>query len=211
MLALVAAALAAAPARATILPSGTYRYAVHSDGKITATSTVVISHDASSLTVGEVVDLQGESEKTTRTLDPVTFATLSWSGQNDHDSDTVTLTGKNATYRHAAQTTTLEAPAAGAPSAVFDFFVAEFATLPAMIHASSANRYNEFCICIGGFQVKPISIVPATASRPAGALAGDAAIALTAEGETASLWYDPQTFILRELDFPRERISYIRI
>jgi hypothetical protein len=89
---------------------------------------------------------------------------------------------------------------------VFDFLVAEFATLPAMIHATAATRYNEYCACIGGFEAKAISIVPASARRPAAVPPGDAAIALTSGGETATLWYDPQTFILRELDLLRERI-----
>lgn len=40
---------------------------------------------------------------------------------------------------------------------------------------------------------------------------GDVAMALRAEGKTVTLWYDPQTFIMRELDFPQERISYIRL
>lgn len=192
------------------LPSGTYRYAVHADGKTTASSTVVIEHGPS-LVVTESVDLQGDSVKTTRTLDSTTFATSFWSAENgDGTSDTVAVTSQGATYRHGATTTKLAAPAQ-APAAIFDFFVAEFATLPAMIQATGANRYDEYCVCIGGFQTKAVSVIPASAARPPGVPASDASIALSAEGETVTLWYDPQTFLLRELDMPKEKISYVRI
>ncbi|MGC1379855.1 MAG: hypothetical protein WA814_02385 [Candidatus Baltobacteraceae bacterium] len=189
-----------------VLPSGTYRYAVHSDGKTTATSTVTIAHDAMSVTVTETVDLQGETYRTTRRLDPATFSTISWSGPDD----AVTIGSKSATYRSTKTTTTLAAPVDG-PAAVFDFLVAEFSTMPAMLHATGARQYNEYCVCIGGFQAKAISVVTATAPRPATVQPSDVAIALNAEGETATLWYDPQMFVLRELDFPRDRISYVRI
>ncbi len=206
-----AAALAAATCAAThaaVLPDGTYRYAVRSDGKQTATTTVTISHDASSVTVKETAGLDAEKLTTTRLLDPQTFSTRSW--RVDDPPTTIAITAKSATYSDGKKTTTLAAPAEG-PSAVFDFFVAEFVTLPAMIHATSAQRYSEYCVCLGDFQTKAVAIVPPDAPRPAGALPGDVAMALRAEGKTVTLWYDPQTFIMRELDFPQERISYIRL
>jgi hypothetical protein len=200
----------ATPVQSAIVPSGTYHYAVYSDGKVTASSTVVIVHETSSVTVKETIDLHGETVQTTRRLDPLTFATLFWSGYDDAHPDTITVASKSATYRHGGTTTTLAAQT-DAPAAVFDFFVAEFSTLPAMIRMTVAARYNEYCVCIGGFEAKAISTAPASAPRPTVARPDDAAIALAAEGETATLWYDPKTFILRELDFPHERISYVRI
>ena len=197
-------------AQQAIIPSGTYHYVVHSDGKVTGRSTVVIAHEASSVTVKETVDLHGETVRTTRSLDPSTFATLSWSGYEDTQLDTVTVANKSATYHHGSTTTTLAAPA-DAPPAVFDFLIAEFATLPAMIHVTGATRYVEYCVCIGGFEVKAISIGSASAPRPPAAHLDDVAIALTADAETATLWYDPHTFILREFDLPGERISYVQL
>jgi hypothetical protein len=193
---------------AAVLPDGTYRYAVESDGKRTATTTVTILHDASSITVKETTGLDKEKITTTRVLDPQTFSTRSWSA--DDPPITIAVTAKNATYKDGKKTTTLDAPAS-APAAVFDFFAAEFTTLPAMIHATNADRYSEYCVCLGDFQTKAVAIVPPDAARPAGALPGDVAMALRAEGKTVTLWYDPQTFIMRELDFPKERISYIRL
>ena len=128
----VAAATCAAT-QAAVLPDGTYRYAVRSDGKQTATTTVTISHDASSVTVKETTGLDAEKLTTTRLLDPQTFSTRSWSV--DDPPTTIAITAKSATYGDGKKTTTLAAPAEG-PSAVFDFFVAEFVTLPAMIHAT---------------------------------------------------------------------------
>jgi hypothetical protein len=193
---------------AAVLPDGTYRYAVKADGKQTATTTVTISHDASSVTVKETIGLDAQKLTTTRVLDPQTFSTRSWSA--DDPPTTIAVSVKSATYTDGKKTTTLDATAS-APAAVFDFFVAEFATLPAMIHATGADRYNEYCVCLTAFQTKAVAIVPPDAARPAGALPGDVAMALRAEGKTVTLWYDPQTFIMRELDFPQERISYIRL
>jgi len=193
---------------AAVLPDGTYRYAVKADGKQTATTTVTISHDASSVTVKETIGLDAQKLTTTRVLDPQTFSTRSWSA--DDPPTTIAVSAKSATYTDGKKTTTLDAPAS-APAAVFDFFVAEFVTLPAMIHATGADRYNEYCVCLTAFQTEAVAIVPPDAARPAGALPGDVAMALRAEGKTVTLWYDPQTFIMRELDFPQERISYIRL
>lgn len=204
-----AAASAAGPL-AGALPSGVYRYAVRADAKTTATSTVTIAR-GTSLEVTEAAALQGESVNTSRALDPVTFATRSWSGINgDGTTDTVTVTMQGAQYRHARSVTSLDAPAR-APAAVFDFFVAEFVTLPAMLAATGATSYAEYCVCIGGFQRKLVSVVPASAPRPPGVPPQDRSVALSADGKTVTLWYDPQTFVLQELDLPQERLSYVRL
>jgi hypothetical protein len=199
------------PVTPTVLPSGTYRYAIRVDGKTTASSSIVITH-AAGVTVQETVAVEGDSESTTRTLDPATFATRSWAWQSDDKptSETITITNAQATYRHADKATTIQAPAQ-APAAIFDFFVAEFSTLPAMIRATGAKQYNEYCVCFTGFAAKAITVVSASEKRPAAVPAGDAALAIAADGLTITLWYDPQTLILRELDIPKERISYVRM
>lgn len=206
-----AAAAVTAPA---VLPSGTYRYAVFADGKKTATSTVIVAHDPTVITVRETIALEENSQEqqptTTRTLDPATFATQSWERSGDDESSTITIEPMRATLRYGSKSKTLAAPAAG-PAAVFDFFVGEFATLPAMLHATSATHYTEYCACGDNFDVDSIAVVAASSPRPPEVLAGDAGIGLTARGATATLWYDPQTFILRRLDFPKDHITYIRI
>ena len=203
-----AAFIGAAGTPAGVVPPGTYRYAVRSEGQIRTTSTVVISRDAASVSVAESMPLGGETEHTTRLLDPVTFATRSWTGSSDGSSDTVTVATGSATYRHRGASTTLAAAGNG-PAAVFDFMVAEFVTLPAMIHVTGAAHYAEYCVCLTAFEAKSIAVVPASAPRPQAVPAEDDALALTATGETATLWYDPNTFILRELDLAREHISYV--
>lgn len=197
-----------------VLPSGTYRYAVFADGKQTATSTVIVTRDAAAITVHESIAFEesgAEQEPTsTRTLDPATFATRSWQRSAGDESDTITVEPMRATVHSRSKSTTLEAPGAG-PAAVFDFFVGEFATLPAMIHANSATHYTEYCACLDDFDVQSIAVGSVSSARPPRVLAGDEAIGLTAKNATATLWYDPQTFILRRLDFPKDKISYIRI
>src|SRR5579862_7910408 len=103
----LAAALAAtcAATQAAALPDGTYRYAVRSDGKQTATTTVTISHDASSVTVQETAGADAEKLTTTRILDPQTFSTRSW--RVDEPLTTIAVTAKSATYNDGKKTTTL--------------------------------------------------------------------------------------------------------
>lgn len=206
-----AVAAVTAPA---VLPSGTYRYAVFADGKKTATSTVIVTHDSAAITVRETIAFEESSAEqqptSTRTLDPTTFATQSWKRSAGAETETITVEPTRATLRSGSKSTTLAAPGAG-PAAVFDFFVGEFATLPAMIHATSATHYTEYCACMDNFDVVSIAVGPASSPRPPEVLAADIAIGLTAKASTATLWYDPQTFILRRLDFPKDHIAYIRI
>jgi len=210
--AILAAALGLGATPVVPLPSGTYTYAIHADGKVTATSTVTVTHKASTITVQEAVSAEGQTRTSKRVLDPATLSTLSWSGPIENGSpDSVIVSAKSATYRHGSSSTLLKKPAPDAPSAVFDFFVAEYATLPAMLQASGAKKYNEFCTCIGGFEVKAIDVVASTAKPPAGARPGDVAIGLSNGSVTATLWYDPHSYVMSELDFPNENVSYVRL
>jgi hypothetical protein len=202
--------LAVVAAPAGVLPPGEYHYVIYADGKVAGTSSVTIARTASALTVNETVALQGETTRTTRSLDLQTFSTLSWSYAN-RPTDSMTIASAGATYRHEGTTTTIAPAAPEAPAALFDFFVAEYATLPAMIHATAAKRYNEYCECFSELKVDAIVIETATAARPVAVPPSDRAYALSANGKTVTLWYDPQTYVLRELDFPAQHISYVRI
>lgn len=80
-----------------------------------------------------------------------------------------------------------------------------------MLATTGATAYTEYCVCIDGFQRKIVSVVPAAAPRPANVPPDDGSVALAADGVTVTLWYDRPTFVLRELDMPKERISYVRL
>lgn len=217
MHALLAASLLAVATPSSALPSGEYHYVIYSDNKVAGTSSVTIAHTASAVTVNEAVILQGENVHTTRTLDPKTFSTLSWSGYNDKPTDWITIAPTGATYKHQdanganAATTALAPAAAGAPAALFDFFVGEYVTLPAMVYATGANRYNEYCECFNELKVEAIAIGTAPTGRPTAMLPGDEGLVLTANGKSIELWYDPKTLLMGELDVPEQHIRYVRV
>lgn len=185
-----------------VLPSGQYRYAIKSEGKVAGTSIVTITRSASSVIVEERVDKDGETLNTRRTLDPSTFTTLTWAGFGEPPDDLVTITAKDALHfdRKSRKSDAVAPAIMGAPSAVFDFLGAEFVTLPAMIYATGASRYNEYCVCFDGWQVAAVSVVRA----------GGETIAVQLEDQKITLSYDPRTLVLRELDFPKEQIQYVR-
>lgn len=210
----LSAATAAGSLRlAGVLPTGQYSYAIKSEGKVSATSVVTITRGASSVIVEERFDKDGQVLETRRALDPSTFATLCWAAFGEPPNDLVTITAKGATHvDRAKKASEVMAPAViGAPSTVFDFLGAEFVTLPAMIYATGVSRYNEYCVCFSGLQVAAVAVVPVPAANPSDGHAGDAAIAVRLENQTITLWYDPRTFVLRELDFPSEQIQYVRL
>jgi hypothetical protein len=187
---------------------GTNFYPIGQQGKGRApTFTIVIEHTASTVTVTETFERGGETAKTERTLDPVTFSTRTYNGENN---ETVRITAKGATYRGESVTETVSAPVS-APSAVFDFpFAGEFATLPAMITRAGVTRYNEYAPGMDHFEVATVSVLPANAARPSSVPATDKSIALDSSRTAGTLWYDPQTFVLREIDLT-PGISYVRI
>ena len=211
-LATFALAGASAPPAAILAP-GTYRFEVHSQGKTTGRSTVTIARDGDGVTVTEsLLLLNGNTTvKSTRRLDPATYSTKSWLEQTADSTDIVEVTAKNASYHYEGSTTTADAPVPGAPATVYDFFPGGFAAVPAMIRATGVKKYNEYCAC-GAFGARAVEIValPNDIARPAGVLAGDLAISIRVGPDTANLWYDPKTNVLREVDFGKGKLSYVR-
>ena len=204
------AALTSGGASPAILPVGTHHYGIYDDGKRGGTSTIVVTRDKGSLRLTETMAFKDESApmQTTRMLDPETFTTLRYAvgGPGAHES--VDVAPESATYHNGTSDTRLEAATAG-PSAVGDYLVGVYVALPAMIHATTASAFSMYCICFGGFQVKSNVLVKATAARPAGAPAGDASLAFRSDDETVTLWYDPVSFVLHEMDVPDARIKIV--
>ena len=197
-------------ASSAVLPPGTYHYTLYSDGKPAGKSTIVVKRLDGSLRIAETTTLQGDRIDTTRTIDPSTFSTIDYVLGAQGAQERIEIGGKGATNRSGANSKTL-APATPGPAIVFDFFVGEYVALPAMIHTATARAFNVYCLCFYGFEVKTSAIVPATASRPAGVPATAAEAAFDLDDATCTLWYDPVTFVLFELDVPKPRIRIVLI
>jgi hypothetical protein len=194
-------------ANAAVLPSGTYRYTTYDEGNAVGHSSIVVTRANGLLQVDESTSLSDDPIESTRTLD-ASFSTLEYVVTQQQVRDSISIHAKAATHVSGTNSTTLP-PATAGPSIVFDFLVGEYAALPAMIHAATGTAFNVYCVCFYGFEVKSATIVPATAIRPAGVRATDAKAAFDFDDGTITLWYDPVTFVLRELDNPKARFRII--
>jgi hypothetical protein len=167
-----------------------------------ATYTYVIAEHASPMEA---------TEKTRRTLDPNTFATRSYANDSDNRRIlTVTIAGNSATLKQGAATTRLAA-APGAPFVVSDLFVGTMFQLPATLHAAKTTHLTLASLGFTGFKAEQLVASLSRASRPMNVPVRDSAVDVTSEGKTAAtLWYDPQTFVLDECDMPAIRFTFLR-
>jgi hypothetical protein len=202
------AAGAAQPA-ASPLPDGIYRYVIIDGGKSEATSVIRVTRSHGDLVVEEHASPMEETESSRRRLDPATFAMRSY--EDDFDGKplvALTIDGTTATLRQATGTTKISA-LTGAPFVVFDYFVASFFALPAILREAQTSTLS--LVVVGADKAQPMTASASAAERPAGIATTDASIAVTIEDAIATLWYDPQTLVLNELDLPRSRIVYKRV
>jgi hypothetical protein len=210
MIPLVAAVVLASAGGAAhgVLPSGTYTYQIFVESKPVATSKIVIDHENGSLQLTEASVLQGDPVATTRTVDPSTFATLKWDMNAQTSEDTVEIASGAGAWQHGPQTKTL-AQAVPGPSIVFDFFAGAYPLIPAMLHATGAKAFNVYCLCFTGFDVKPATVIPATATAPPGVPKSDAVAAFEYDDAIVTMWYDPATFVLHAMDAPKAQFRIL--
>ncbi len=196
------------PQNATALPSGTYQCTTYDQGNAVGHSSIDVTQVNGSVQIAESTSLSDEPIESTRLLDPSTFSTLAYTMTSQGASDTMDINAKAATQRDGANAKTLT-PATVGPSIVFDFLVVEYVAMPAMIHAATNSAFNVYCVCFYGFEVKPAAIVPATAPRPSAVPVTDSAAAFDFDDGIITLWYDPASFVLRELDNPKARFRTV--
>jgi hypothetical protein len=191
------------------LPDGLYHYVVIDSGKPAGTSTIHVSRSNDAIVIEERASPMEEGESSRRELDPATFAVRSYrDGSAQLPFVTLTIDGESATLRRGTSTATLQA-LPGAPFVVFDYYVGSFFGLAAVLHAAQPSTMS--FLDVAGGKVEPMAVSPSIAERPDGIPATDASTAVTIEEKIATLWYDPQTFVLDEMDAPAARISYKRV
>lgn len=81
-----------------------------------------------------------------------------------------------------------------------------------MLHTIGATHLTVASIEYNGqLEAKTLSSSPATVRRPPTVPSGDAGVAVTFDGATGTLWYDPQTLVLDEFDLPASRVVVARV
>ncbi len=173
-----------------------------------ATSTISISRAGGLVKITEDAIVSDSPINTLRTLDPLTFSTLSYVVTTPGADERVDITDAGATHREDAKTTTFPRAVAG-PSIALDFLAGPYVALPAMLGATTAGAFNAYCPCFTGFIVTPATVVHPTEARPKDVPSSDAGAAIVLDGDAVTFWYDPGTFVLRELDVPSTRIKIV--
>ncbi len=188
-----------------LLPSGTYRYETSIGGHSVGSSTIVVARSGGTLDVGESASLAGRSLTSNRKIQETTFANLSYVADANGQHGTLTFAGNEATFSAGAAQSKIAAPA-GAPFVVSDNMVAGFALIPATLRVTGAKELTLACIC-GAFVAVPVTIAGHPAVPPAGVPPGDAAVTVEIEGQTATLWFNPQTEVLDHFELPAQELT----
>ncbi len=203
MIAILLALLAAtngAPA-AQRPADGTYAYAFVQRGQTIGTSDVVFKGAGTTLTVQERATLGALQATTNTTLDASTLRELQYSGSSPQEgSFDVSLADGLATLHSSAVTIPLKAVAGSPTLLVGDGLVSTYAILPALVHASGIKTFT--LAAINGAKALALTVGSAIGKPPANVPSSDAGMTVTFGGATATLWYDPETYVLDLLDNP---------
>ena len=198
-IALLLCAVAASAPKATILPDGTYRYAIGLGGRTVGNSTIVVHRDGAVIVMEERADVAGVSLSSVRRLEESTFATLSYTVDSTAGRAVVTVVGNDATVTQGKITKKISA-APDAPFLVSDNLVAAWAQAPATLHAGGGEKLTLACVCGGGFLAVPLSVT----SSGTGSLSVHGT-----DGVDVNLAFDPHTFVLERLDVASQQASIV--
>jgi uncharacterized protein len=190
-----------------LLPSGTYRYETGIGGHSVGSSTIVIRRSGGTLDIGESASLAGRSLISDRKIQATTFANLSYVADADGQHAALTFAGNEATLSAGAVHATIAAPAS-APFVVSDNMVAGFALIPAALHVTGAKQLTLACVC-GAFVAVPVTVTGRAAAPPAGVPSGDGDIAVDVEGQSATLWFNPQTEVVDRFELPAQELTIV--
>jgi uncharacterized protein len=191
-------AIAASPPSATVLPDGTYRYAISIGGHTVGNSTIVVHRDGAVIVMEERADIPGLNSISVRKLEESTFATLSYAVDAAGERAVVTIVGNDATLTQGKTSKKISA-APDAPFLVSDNLVAAWAQTPATLHAGGGEKLTLACVC-GGFMAVPLTVT----SSGTGTLRIHGA-----DGVDATLAFDPHTYVLERLDVASQQASVV--
>jgi len=205
---------AASPA----LPAdGAYSYAGSLAGQPSAKTTITVNHagDAIRLTESAAANVGGDSQtaQTVLALDaslaPTSY-TASYTAMGKTLHSTLTFNGTTAKQSgDAAPSATFTLPAGAAHFVVLDgSMFSGFFALPSQLRAWG----NPAVVAVAPMfnRSYPIAVDPSVKPRrPAGVPATDEALAFSSP-IAFTIWYDPTTFVVDEMDAPGEEATVIR-
>ncbi|HEY5093508.1 MAG TPA: hypothetical protein VII69_00160 [Candidatus Eremiobacteraceae bacterium] len=198
----------AAPA-APAPPDGTYVYELTVAGQ-PSTSTIKVKRDADGLHISEDSEIASHAVNAALVLNASTLAPVSYAATYDagtsHPQDiSITFTANAAHVATFGLQTTLAAQP-GAPHLVLldGAMPSGFFALPAV--AAAARDASLTAINAGALSAIVLSLNRSLSlPRPASVPAGDVAVSVLSP-TAFSVWYDPKTFVMHELDVPLQNV-----
>jgi hypothetical protein len=190
-------------------PDGTYFYDLSVAGQV-STSTIKVERKSDGLHITDNSDLTGHMVTATLVLNATSLAPASYVATYDvgteHSQDiTISFGSAVASVNTFGQQTTLAAQP-GAPHMVLldGALPSGFLALPAAAAAardSSLTAINAGALAAVVVSLNRIISVP----RPANVPPGDVAVSVVSP-TAFSIWYDPRTFVMHELDVPLQNV-----
>ena len=190
-------------------PDGTYIYDLMIAGQ-PSKSTIKVKHDAAGLHITEDTEISSHAVTSALVLDASSLAPLSYAATYDvgtsHPQDVSIAFGTSAAHITTfGQMTTLAAQS-GAPHLVLldGAMPSGFFVLPAV--AEAARDASLTAINAGALSAIVVSLKRGLSlQRPASVPVGDVAVSVVAP-TAFSVWYDPRTFVMHELDVPLQSV-----
>ena len=190
-----------------LLPSGTYRYDTSIGGHSVGSSTIRITRSGGTLDVGESGSLVGRTLISDRKIREATFANLSYVADANGKHIVLTFAGNDATLTGGEQRATIAAPA-GAPFLVSDNMTAGFVLMPATLAATGVKQLTLACLC-GSFIAVPVTVTGRPTPPPQGVAPGEEGLSIEVEGQTATLWFHRQTYVLERFELPAQDLTIV--
>jgi hypothetical protein len=210
---IAAVLLAAAVSAATAPPDGTYTYDIAYGGQVTS-ATVTIKRDAVGLHVDEDTSIASKTATASLALDLTTLAPISYvasynPGSSSPSSVAISFNGQGASETVDGQTSQPIgiAPLVGAPKLIVldGALLAGFVVLPAIASNTSDNSMTAIVAANG--TAYPIVIDrKLKAAHPTTVPAGDTSVSVITP-TAFTIWYDPRTFVMDELDVPLQGVT----
>jgi len=198
-----AAPVAAAP------PDGTYTYDLTVAGQ-SSTSTISVKRQADGIHITENSEIESHVVSSALVLNSTSLAPAAYTATYDvgtsHSQDLSITFGANVASVTTFGQQTVLAAQPGAPHLVLldGAMPTGFFVLPAV--AAAARDTSLTAINAGALTAIAVSLNRSLSiPRPAGVPEGDVAVSVVSP-TAFSVWYDPQTFVMHELDVPLQNV-----
>lgn len=215
VVAALASATTAALAQALYASDGTYEYALKQGSTTVATSTVTVKRSGSVIGIHEsesvldpslgAVQITADESVVAESLQPLSFASATMASGKTTDIR-VALSGNSGVFVHNGQRLSVPVrmlPGTQAMLVQDQTLVLSFLCVPGLVQSVKANGITQIAPTAGAIHIMLVD--PAPQTKPSGVPAADAGVGI-ASPVSFSVWFDPRTGIVDEVDVPSQSL-----